>query len=211
MGETKIGQFLGPLHRVGSLMSYWVLPSSGIPISRTTVQQVTVLEICTDSNKARFKAFDKAMQEHFHDRYEDTTFTGATNSKPTMERWAKLAEDNDDFRDKFNKVFNNEAVPEADDSFTPDTYDQYVNMELALDRGGDRPEFAKVKKILKDANGRLIGVANDNLILDSRMYEVKYNDGHTSSLAANVIAENLFAQVDQEGNQFVILEAIVGS
>ena len=27
----------------------------------------------------------------------------------------------------------------------------------------------------------------------------------------HVIAENLFAQVDQEGNRFVILEAIVGS
>ena len=211
LGETKIGRFLGPSHRVGSLMSYWVLPSSGIPISRTTVQRVTFLETCTDSNKARFKAFDEAMQERFQDRYEDTTFTGATNSKPTMEMWAELAEDDDDFREEFNKVFNNEAVPEADDSFTPDTYDQYVNMELALDRGGDRPEFAKVKKRLKDANGRPIGVANDNPILDSRMYEVEYNDGHTASLAANVIAENLFAQVDQEGNRFVILEAIVGS
>ena len=32
IGETKLGQFLGVPHSVGSLMSYWVLPSSGIPI-----------------------------------------------------------------------------------------------------------------------------------------------------------------------------------
>ena len=39
--ETKLGRFLGPLHKVGSLTSYWVLPKSCIPISRTTVQCVT--------------------------------------------------------------------------------------------------------------------------------------------------------------------------
>ena len=44
LGETKIGRFLGPSHKVVSLMSYWVLPRSGIPISITTVQRVTHLE-----------------------------------------------------------------------------------------------------------------------------------------------------------------------
>jgi hypothetical protein len=38
LGEIKLGRFLGVSHHVGSLMSYWVLPASGIPISRTTVQ-----------------------------------------------------------------------------------------------------------------------------------------------------------------------------
>ena len=41
LGETKIGQFLGPSHQFGSLMSYWILPDSGIPVSRTTVQRIT--------------------------------------------------------------------------------------------------------------------------------------------------------------------------
>ena len=41
--ETQIGQFLGPPHKVGSLMSYWILPASGIPVSRTTVQCVKYL------------------------------------------------------------------------------------------------------------------------------------------------------------------------
>ena len=43
LGETKIGRFLGVSHHTGSLMSYWVLPASGIPMSRTTVQRVTNL------------------------------------------------------------------------------------------------------------------------------------------------------------------------
>ena len=34
-------------------------------------------------------------------------------------------------------------------------------------------------------------------------------DGHKASLSANAIAENLFAQVDDEGNRFVLFDDIV--
>ena len=50
-------------------------------------------------------------------------------------------------------------------------------MELALDRHDDGPEFARVNKRLKDKDGRPIGIAADNPILDTRMYEVEYADG----------------------------------
>ena len=79
-----------------------------------------------------------------------------------MEMWAKLAEDDKDFQYEFNKVFDNRAGKEAEDEFTPGFLDNYVNMELTLDRVQDRPESARVKKRLKDANGTPIGVANEN-------------------------------------------------
>ena len=41
------------------------------------------------------------------------------------------------------------------------------------------------------------------------MYEVEYQDGHTAALAANLIAENIFAQVDEEGNRSVLFDKIV--
>ena len=45
-------------------------------------------------------------------------------------------------------------------------------MELALDRHDNGPEFARVNKRLKDKDGRAIGIAADNPILDTRMYEI---------------------------------------
>ena len=69
-------------------------------------------------------------------------------------------------------------------------------MELTLDGGGEKPEYARVKKRLKDNQGRPIRIASENPILGTRMYEVEHQDGHTAALAANLIAENLFAQVD---------------
>ena len=38
LGENKIGRWLGIAHRVGNLMSYWILTPTGHVISRTTVQ-----------------------------------------------------------------------------------------------------------------------------------------------------------------------------
>ena len=62
---------------------------------------------------------------------------------------------------------------------------------------------------MRDANGIPIGTANDNPILDTRVYEVEYLDGRKTSLAANAIAENMFSQVDDEGNHHVLFDGIV--
>jgi hypothetical protein len=54
-----------------------------------------------------------------------------------------------------------------------------------------------------------IGRANNNPILDMIMYEVEYPNGHKASLAANAIEENMFAQIDDEGNRHVLFEGII--
>ena len=45
-------------------------------------------------------------------------------------------------------------------------------------------------------------------MLDTRIYEVEYHDGHKSYLTVNTIAKNLFSQVDEEGNLHVLLDCI---
>ena len=66
-----------------------------------------------------------------------------------------------------------------------------------------------IKKLLKDNQGRPIVIASHNPILDTRMCEVEYQDVHTAALAANLISENIFAQVDKEGNRSVLFDEIV--
>ncbi len=207
LGATAIGRWLGVSHRVGGLMSYWVLTQTGTVISRTTVQRVTNLEKETDETKASIKEFDAEISRRFKEE-EDLTYDGA---KPNPEDWSEYLEHDPDFQEEFDNIVNDPTVPEADDGFTPDVFDDtYLNMELAIPRDGDDgPEFAKVTKRLRDKDGLPIGKANNNPILDTRMYEVEYPDGHKASLAANAIAENMFAQVDDEGNRHVLFEEIV--
>jgi hypothetical protein len=87
--------------------------------------------------------------------------------------------------------------------------DTYLNMELAIPRDSYGPEFARVTKRLKDKDGLPNGRAHNNSILNTRMYKVEYPGGHKASLAANVIAENMFAQVNDEGNRHVLFEKII--
>ena len=43
------------------------------------------------------------------------------------------------------------------------------------------------------------------------MYEVEYFDGYVPAMTTNVITENLFAQVDQEGNRLLLIESIINT
>jgi hypothetical protein len=58
LSVTSVGRWLGISHRVGGLMSYWILTIKGTVISRTTVQRVTALEKETDEVKAAVVEFD---------------------------------------------------------------------------------------------------------------------------------------------------------
>ena len=44
--------------------------------------------------------------------------------------------------------------------------------------------------------------------MDTREYELEYDDGTHDRYFANVIAENLYSQVDSEGHQFLVLDEI---
>ena len=84
LGETKLGRFLGVSHHIGSLMSYWVFPASGIPMSRTTVQQVTNLESQTEQCKKRFELYDRGIAEIFNEVYIEANFIDTPNNKPNI-------------------------------------------------------------------------------------------------------------------------------
>jgi hypothetical protein len=58
LGTAAIGRWLGVSHRVGGLMSYWVLTQTGTVISRTTVQRITNLDKETDEVKQSVNEFD---------------------------------------------------------------------------------------------------------------------------------------------------------
>jgi hypothetical protein len=47
------------------------------------------------------------------------------------------------------------------------------------------------------------------LILDTRIYEVQFPDGHMAEYTANVIAECIYSQVDDEGHQYLLLDEII--
>jgi hypothetical protein len=41
------------------------------------------------------------------------------------------------------------------------------------------------------------------------VYQVEFTDGEEGEYAANIIAQNMYAQCDSEGNQFLLLDAFI--
>jgi hypothetical protein len=73
---------------------------------------------------------------------------------------------------------------------------------------GDGTIVGKVIKRAKGEDGNPIGLRNSNPLINTREYEVLMPNGATVSYTANVIAENLYSQVDSEGRQFLMLDEI---
>jgi hypothetical protein len=206
LGVTKLGRWLGVSHRIGTLMSFWVIASNGKVLSRTTVQRVTNLELQVAENKEKCKAFTDTLTERLGEN--DIIMRNNDGDLILPDDWDDPSF-NREFHEEYGRTINDPLLQEADQSFTPDAYDDtYLNMELALPRDGAEVQFGRVTKRLRDKNGIPIGTANDNPILDTRMYEVEFQDGHRASLAANAIAENLFAQINDEGNRHVLFDEI---
>ena len=213
LGEVHLGRWLGVSHRIGRLMSYWILPESGIPISASTVQRLTNDERSTDEVQKRMSHFEDKTKVVFEAQAADIT-----NSLHDIPSSKVIDHENEDqeFFDEFTRTIDDVTLAHAEDVLRDSSQlvevgsDQYIGMELALPRG-DYGEMihARVTKRMRDNEGLPIGRASDNPLLDSRKYEVEYADGNVEELTANIIAENLIAQVDNEGHRQMMLEEVI--
>jgi hypothetical protein len=66
-----------------------------------------------------------------------------------------------------------------------------------------------VKKRRRDAEGSLTERTNHNPILDTALYEVEFKDGRVKAFHANMIADSIYAIVDDNGYTVFELDDIV--
>jgi hypothetical protein len=93
-------------------------------------------------------------------------------------------------------------------SYDPDVVDTCITTEVLLPRG-DSMKLGKVVRRLTDANNLPTGNAQDNPILDTRKYAVEFDNGEQLEYAVNVIAENIYAEVDEEGRRYMLMDSII--
>jgi len=61
----------------------------------------------------------------------------------------------------------------------------------------------------RDADGDLVGKSNDNPILvDTAVYEVEFPNGEVEAYTANIIAEHIYSQVDDDGYNYYTFDEI---
>ena len=99
------GRWLGVSHRTGRLIYYHVLTQRGTVISRSTVQRVTNIEKITAEVKDTFQKFDETINQ----RMKSCSKSEYIGDKPNPEHWADLLENDSNFRDEFERIFNNDC------------------------------------------------------------------------------------------------------
>ena len=110
--------------------------------------------------------------------------------------------DDDEYSD-----MNTEEWPEQDD-VNSETYNKYIRSAVMIDVPGEGPKRATARRRIKNKDGSPAITYHRIPMMDTREYELEYDDGNHDWYFANVIAENLYSQIDSEGNQFLVLEDI---
>jgi hypothetical protein len=208
LGPRLLGRWLGVSHRRGPAMTYWILPDTGSPISCDSVQRVTNAELLTDNIKAMCLTYTETITPLM-----DAAAGIIPPPAVPVYNLFDFQNEEQDFLTEFNRVVDDQDLPHDDDKLNDllDT-DDYVGMIIGRRRDPELPpEQAHVKRRAVDNEGRPIGKAHptNNPLLDSRVYEVEYDDGFTEAVAANVLAENILAQVDEDGFRRLMLDEIV--
>ena len=77
-----------------------------------------------------------------------------------------------------------------------------------MDVGSANNRQGRVTKRLRGIDGEAVGCAHANPFFDTREYDIEFTDGSVDKYTANVITENMFSQVDDEGNQYFLMNEI---
>jgi hypothetical protein len=94
--------------------------------------------------------------------------------------------------------------PDITTDFSAEKYDTLISAQVLLPKGDLlQPTIVCNKKT--DHDGNPIGHYNTNPLLDTHVYEVAFPDGHCEEYAANIVAENIYSQVDPEDICFFML------
>ena len=196
--KLTLGRYLGPSADTGPAMCAKILKSNGQYAHRSTYRGLTPDEVRRPEEIAARKTFDEEVEEKLGPNAiaADFDMEDPDIETPTYD----LYEDAED-------QVRRERAEDADD-ITPEMLDQYVGAEVQLPKGDDMVS-GTVRRRKRDRDGNPQGTGNQNPILDTRTYEVEFPDGDVAEYTANVIAQNMWAQCDIDGNQHLLMKDIV--
>lgn len=183
---------------------FWILPSSCRVLARSTVFPLSQDKLDDPLVKSRLVELDLAVAEKIGNSFEDIDdmLIGLFPQLPD-DIFLPDAENGDHI-----PADGADTLPEADD-FTPEEYDEYLTAEVLLPNMGEEMAKAKLVGRKRDADGNPIGLRNANPLLDTRQYEVEFADGATNVFTANLIAKNIYSQIDAEGNSYSDMSEII--
>ena len=207
-GDTKqsIGRWLGPSHHIGSALCYYVLTEKATVLSRTSVQHITKEEFETAEMKDRVKAYHETLDRHINATSEYVNEENGDDFVKDDETVPIGYQDDGDY-------FGLSEVPDIDDFIDyenertqSDSHDKYIGAEVVLPNSANQNLMAKVKRKLKSDDHNRPDYYNP--LRDHSRYEIEFSDGTIDEVEANVIAESMITECDQDGRHYKLFKEI---
>jgi hypothetical protein len=192
----KMARWIGVAHRVGQAMYYWLLPPTGIPIARTTIQKIKQDDMMTDQVKDAINQLDTTLKVNLRSDNPEIPFM--------------LYRENMQLEDmEVDEPIQPETSVQEIDDIELDAYDELLLTEPLLEKDGELVR-AKITGRKRDQEGNLVGHYSTNPLLNTRVFIAEFPDGHVQEYNANKIIEAIYDNVDENGVDELFFEAIVG-
>ena len=180
-------------------MAQAILTSKGSVVPRQSLRKLSQDELISESEKEKRSSFTAAVKAKLGDSVTKP-------SKPMPPDFIPYSDGNldppvDDYEE-------DHVDEDGISQFEAPVTDYLIHAEVNLPKG-EEMQRAKVISRSKSDDGRILGMYDDNPMLNTLLYDVQFPDGTIKEYAANIIAENMFSQVDADGYSHTILEAIV--
>ena len=195
-----LGRVLGPTKNEGNAMAQNVLTHNGTVVPRRTLRRLTAAELSNPVEIKKRNDFDSQIKSLLGD-----SLTLPPSDPPPLH--LELADFSAEVGDEdYDPVFA--SLPQDEDPVTsqneatletpiPDTL---LNAEVLLPTKDNKLLMGKVMRKSTDASGASIGKFNANPLLNTTTYDVIFPDNSVHHFGANVIAQNLYNQVDDHGH-----------
>lgn len=214
--KVKLGRWLGPAHSCGQGLAYHVLSSSGKVVTRSTVTTISPTEATSDELQTRKADFTTEANSHIGN-YSQPTLDNSIKSEKN-DPYSSLFDIEDDEIDDEDIDFHLDSSGQPTNKPNVDQYmhndapyfettDEHIGLQVTLPHQGELVTGRVIERN-KNPDGTLIGTSNSNPILDSRNYKVEFGDGSYADYSTNVLIENLYNQVDDEGRSHSLLLSV---
>jgi len=198
--KEVLARVLGPSKDSGNAMSQWILKSNGRIVARRTCRPLTNEEWHSEVEKRKRNLFDEAIRSKLG------TSIKLPIKLPQPEEY-EVYEDDTEVVCEIPEV--DEMSPQSSDHDVNESlYDLLVSAEVMLPDGDDMKP-ARVRKQSRDQDGNVIGTYSAQPFLNTAVYDVEFPDGAVKQYSANVIAENMYSQVDIDGHRYNFLDEII--
>jgi hypothetical protein len=208
--KSRIGRWLGPAHNIGQGFAHYVLSSDGKVVARSTVIPLSSNDQATSEMQERMSRFTSNVDTLIGDFSQSTLEKTDVHSENPYEHLfeADSLDPEDIDPQEIDDLGNPFSVPDIDSeqSFMEND-DALVGLKIPIARGGEILE-GTIQQRKRNHDGSLVGSHNPNIMLDSCVYEVEFPDGFRQDYTTNVLIENLFSHIDEDGVTSMMLKGI---